>query len=89
MIKDDITKKLAQAYVSMYEKKVEVKDEVQMCESCGKVHEGACDSEDVKSKKETTVEALKGNQHKLDVDKDGDIEADDLAALRAKAKKKD
>lgn len=85
MLKDDIAKKLAQAYVSMYEKKVEV----EMCESCGKVHEGACDPEDVKSKKETTAEALKGNQKKLDVDKDGDIEADDLAALRAKAKKKD
>jgi hypothetical protein len=28
-------------------------------------------------------EALKGDQHKLDVDGDGDIEADDLAALRA------
>lgn len=27
---------------------------------------------------------LKGNQHKLDMDKDGDIEADDLAKLRAK-----
>jgi hypothetical protein len=27
---------------------------------------------------------LKGDQHKLDVDKDGDIEADDLAKLRAK-----
>ena len=29
-------------------------------------------------------EDLKGDQHKLDVDKDGDIEADDLADLRAK-----
>src|SRR6056300_745814 len=28
-------------------------------------------------------EALKGDQHKLDVDGDGDIEADDLADLRA------
>jgi hypothetical protein len=28
-------------------------------------------------------EELKGGQHKLDVDKDGDIEADDLADLRA------
>jgi hypothetical protein len=28
-------------------------------------------------------EELTGDQHKLDVDKDGDIEADDLAALRA------
>lgn len=28
-------------------------------------------------------EDLKGNQHKLDVDKDGDIEGDDLADLRA------
>lgn len=32
---------------------------------------------------------LKGDQHKLDVDKDGDIEADDLAKLRAKKGKKD
>lgn len=30
---------------------------------------------------------LKGDQHKLDADKDGDIEADDLAALREKRKK--
>lgn len=34
-------------------------------------------------------EGLKGNQHKLDVDDDGDIEADDLADLRAGKKKKD
>lgn len=33
-------------------------------------------------------EALKGNQKKLDVDSDGDIEADDLADLRAKKEKK-
>lgn len=31
---------------------------------------------------------LKGRQHKLDHDKDGDIEADDLAALREKKKMK-
>jgi hypothetical protein len=37
-----------------------------------------------KKKPEVTKEAkeLKGDQHKLDVDKDGDIEADDLADLR-------
>lgn len=34
-------------------------------------------------------EGLKGNQHKLDVDGDGDIEGDDLADLRAGKKKKD
>ncbi len=34
-------------------------------------------------------EGLKGNQHKLDVDDDGDIEGDDLADLRAGKKKKD
>jgi len=34
-------------------------------------------------------EALKGNQHKLDVDNDDDIEADDLADLRAGKKKKE
>jgi hypothetical protein len=33
-------------------------------------------------------EALKGDQKKLDVDSDGDIEADDLADLRAKKEKK-
>lgn len=33
-------------------------------------------------------EELKGNQHKLDVDQDGEIEAEDLAKLRAKKKKK-
>ena len=35
-----------------------------------------------------TNEALKGGQKKLDVDDDGDIEADDLADLRAKKNKK-
>ena len=35
-----------------------------------------------------TNEALKGGQKKLDVDHDGDIEADDLADLRAKKKEK-
>ena len=35
-----------------------------------------------------TNEALKGGQKKLDVDDDGDIEADDLADLRAKKDKK-
>ena len=35
-----------------------------------------------------TNEALKGGQKKLDVDQDGDIEADDLADLRAKKKEK-
>ena len=35
-----------------------------------------------------TNEALKGGQKKLDVDGDGDIEADDLADLRAKKDKK-
>ena len=35
-----------------------------------------------------TNEALKGDQKKLDVDDDGDIEADDLADLRAKKDKK-
>lgn len=34
-------------------------------------------------------EELKGKQHKLDVDDDGDIEADDLADLRAGKKAKD
>jgi len=34
-------------------------------------------------------EALKGDQHKLDVDKDGEIEASDLKKLRSKKKKKD
>ncbi len=42
------------------------------------------------AKKEKAVdEALKGGQKKLDVDKDGDIEADDLADLRAKKKVKE
>jgi len=36
-----------------------------------------------------TNEALKGGQHKLDVDDDGDIEGDDLADLRAGKKKKE
>ena len=33
------------------------------------------------------LEGLTAKQKKLDVDKDGDIEADDLAALRAKKAK--
>lgn len=82
MIKDGITEKLVQAYKDMYEKKV-TEQEIEVCEKCGKVHEGSCSSEE----KEEAKEALKGDQKKLDVDKDGDIEADDLAALRAKKKK--
>ena len=38
--------------------------------------------------KKEVAEALKGKQKKLDVDKDGDIEADDLADLRAGKKEK-
>jgi hypothetical protein len=82
MIKDGITEKLVQAYKDMYEKKV-TEQEIEVCEKCGKVHEGSCSSEE----KEEAKEALKGDQKKLDMDKDGDIEADDLAALRAKKKK--
>ena len=82
MIKDGITEKLVQAYKDMYEKKV-TEQEIEVCEKCGKVHEGSCSSEE----KEEAKEALKGYQKKLDMDKDGDIEADDLAALRAKKKK--
>ena len=82
MIKDGITEKLVQAYKDMYEKKV-TEQEIKVCDTCGKVHEGSCSSEE----KEEAKEALKGDQKKLDMDKDGDIEADDLAALRAKKKK--
>ena len=39
-----------------------------------------------KAEAEKVSEALKGKQKKLDVDQDGDIEADDLADLRAKKK---
>ena len=39
-------------------------------------------------KKEDLDEALKGDQHKLDHDKDGDIDAKDFEALRNKKKKK-
>jgi tRNA uridine 5-carbamoylmethylation protein Kti12 len=34
----------------------------------------------------TFAEALKGGQHKIDVDKDGKIEGEDLAKLRAMKK---
>jgi hypothetical protein len=37
--------------------------------------------------KKDASEALKGDQHKLDHDKDGDIDAKDFAALRTKKKK--
>lgn len=40
-------------------------------------------------KKMEEAKKLKGDQKKLDADNDGDIEADDLAALRAKNKKVD
>ena len=44
---------------------------------------------DNRKKEESVAEAkLKGNQKKLDVDDDGDIEADDLADLRAGKKEK-
>lgn len=79
---DNIIKSLSQAYLNMHEKKV-TEQEIEVCEECGKVHEGSCSSAD----KKETKEALKGDQKKLDMDKDGDIEADDLAALRAKKKK--
>jgi hypothetical protein len=49
------------------------------------------DSEKFDNRKEKAVaeaKALKGNQKKLDADDDGDIEADDLADLRAKKDKK-
>jgi hypothetical protein len=39
--------------------------------------------------KKDANEALKGDQHKLDHDKDGDIDAKDFAALRNKKKKGD
>ena len=42
----------------------------------------------VDGKEYPVKEALKGGQKKLDVDGDGDIEADDLADLRAKKEKK-
>lgn len=67
---DDKLKGIAQAYLSMHEKKKEV------CEECGKVHEGMC-------------EELSAKQKKIDHDKDGDIEADDLAAIRKKGAKKE
>ena len=37
----------------------------------------------------TLSEGLKGDQHKLDHDKDGDIDGKDFAALRGKKKPKD
>lgn len=39
--------------------------------------------------KKDTNEALKGNQHKLDMDKDGDIDAKDFAHMRKKKKNMD
>ena len=39
--------------------------------------------------REIYLEALKGNQHKLDVDKDGKVEGEDLAKLRAKKMKEE
>jgi len=40
----------------------------------------------VKEEAEQVDEALKGNQHKLDADKDGKIEKSDFEKLRAKKK---
>ena len=39
--------------------------------------------------REIYLEALKGGQHKIDVDKDGKIEGEDLAKLRAKKMKEE
>lgn len=39
--------------------------------------------------REIYLEALKGNQHKIDVDKDGKVEGEDLAKLRAKKMKEE
>ena len=44
--------------------------------------------DEVRATRETVQEALKGDQHKLDHDKDGDIDAKDFQALRNKKKKK-
>ena len=44
--------------------------------------------DEIRATRETVQEALKGDQHKLDHDKDGDIDAKDFQALRNKKKKK-
>jgi hypothetical protein len=50
---------------------------------------GSRDKAIKKAMNKKTTESLKGGQKKLDVDKDGDIEADDLADLRAGKKNKE
>ena len=50
---------------------------------------GSRDKAIKKATNKKTTESLKGGQKKLDVDKDGDIEADDLADLRAGKKNKE
>ena len=71
--KDNITAALSAAYKSMYEKKEVTREkwvpestakaideaEVDVCEECGKVHEGACESGD-KDKEESKVNEAAG-----------------------------
>ena len=52
-----------------------------------KAHSGQAKSLEKDIKDSVTNEALKGDQHKLDHDKDGDIDADDFKGLRKKKKK--
>ncbi len=51
-------------------------------------HDSSCDDDDDDDDDDDKEAALKGDQHKLDVDKDGKIEGSDLAALRAGKDKK-
>jgi hypothetical protein len=84
-------------FVESYGKKKEMKEE-EGCPCCGGGEckcSADCPDCDCKSVKEsscgsshTKKEELSPKQKQLDVDKDGDIEGDDLAALRAKKKNK-
>lgn len=57
---------------SMIAKDDEEDEEEEVCEECGKVHEGSCD----------TKEELSPKQKKIDHNKNGKIDGEDLAKLR-------
>lgn len=61
------------------EEKPEASAEVELCEKCGKVHEGACKESMVEKEVE---EELSPKQKKIDHNKNGKIDGEDLAKIR-------
>ncbi len=80
-------KKPSKAAKSAAEKKADKEKEIKLPKHTGNTW-GMKNGEKFGKKMEEAKDELKGNQKKLDVDDDGDIEADDLADLRAGKKEK-